>query len=371
MEKVCHLTSVHNRYDPRILYKECTSLAKFGYDTKLIVANDLENENINNVEIIDVGKSKSRIQRFSKTTWRIYKRAIKIDAKIYHFHDPELIWIGILLKIRGKCVVYDIHEDYFTSFKDKNYLNIFAKIFIVPFFLIIDRLANKIFHIIIAEKYYIKRYPKGIQILNYPIIEKNEKKDNSELTKKLLYTGNITAQRGAFIMSQMINEIPDIEIFCVGFCKKEIADKMFNITNDKNRLHIIGIEKYISKNIINDYYSKNIWLAGLAIFPDSPHYRNKELTKFFEYMRAGLPIICSDFNAWKKLINKNNVGFTANPKDFKGISNAINKLYFDQTLVQKFSINGKRAFESIYNWNQEEKKLFSFYRMIINDNKKI
>ena len=42
--KVCHLTSVHTRYDTRILLKECYSLATNGYEVSLIVADDLGDE---------------------------------------------------------------------------------------------------------------------------------------------------------------------------------------------------------------------------------------------------------------------------------------------------------------------------------------
>lgn len=36
---ICHLTSVHSRYDTRIFLKECRSLARTGYQVSLVVAD--------------------------------------------------------------------------------------------------------------------------------------------------------------------------------------------------------------------------------------------------------------------------------------------------------------------------------------------
>ena len=43
----------------------------------------------------------------------------------------------------------------------------------------------------------------------------------------------------------------------------------------------------------------------------------------FEYMAAGLPVICSDFELWKEIIEKNNCGICVNPNNIVEISNAI------------------------------------------------
>jgi hypothetical protein len=56
-QKVCHLTSVHNRYDARIFYKECISLYNAGYDVTFIVADVKGNEEKNGIELIDIVKS--------------------------------------------------------------------------------------------------------------------------------------------------------------------------------------------------------------------------------------------------------------------------------------------------------------------------
>ena len=63
MIKVCHITTVHsNRYDVRIFEKECTSLAKAGYDVTLLVNDELPDEVKNNVKIIRSEEHTSELQ---------------------------------------------------------------------------------------------------------------------------------------------------------------------------------------------------------------------------------------------------------------------------------------------------------------------
>ena len=53
MTKICHITTVHPRYDVRIFIKECKSLAKTFCDVNLIVADGKGDETIDGVKKLD------------------------------------------------------------------------------------------------------------------------------------------------------------------------------------------------------------------------------------------------------------------------------------------------------------------------------
>src|SRR5699024_2888763 len=110
-KSVVHLTSVHPRFDTRIFFKECQSLALSGYKVSLIVADVFHNETKSGVVIIDVGKSQDRLDRIINVTRRVYSQALSLDADVYHVHDPELLPCALKLKRKGKIVVFDSHED--------------------------------------------------------------------------------------------------------------------------------------------------------------------------------------------------------------------------------------------------------------------
>jgi len=82
--KVCMLTSVHPPFDVRIFHKEAKSLVKAGYDVTLIAQHDKE-EIVDGIKIINLQKPHNRIERMTKTVWSAYRKAIQLDADIYHF----------------------------------------------------------------------------------------------------------------------------------------------------------------------------------------------------------------------------------------------------------------------------------------------
>ena len=364
--RVCHVTTVHQRFDPRIYIKECQSLASSGYDVFLIVADGKGNKFEKKINIMDAGKSNNRLSRVLMSGFRAYKIAKDINAEIYHFHDLELVILGIMLKLRGKKVIYDVHEDNYTSLKQKKYLpKIFRNTFAI-FTLLIDFIASKLFYIIIAEKYYEKRFPISTKVLNYPKKIDGLESNRNFSKSNLIYTGNITFDRGAIEMARLVQSCRSIKIVCIGKCKKKVATEMYkHAQHAKDRLIIIGIDRYVPFCEIVSQYVRDNWIAGIALFPPTEHYRKKELTKIFEYMAAGLPIICSNFPTWKKLIENNNVGITVDPYDTYQICEKIKYLKNNKNISKSMGEMGKKLVRKTISWEKEEQNLLCLYDRII------
>src|SRR4051794_27940184 len=112
--KVVHLSSVHAADDVRIFWKECVSLSEAGYAVALIAANPGAFRQAgchHGVTVLTVQPQQGRLRRIILAGTAVVAAGLRQDADVYHFHDPELIPGGFVLRLLGKRVIYDAHED--------------------------------------------------------------------------------------------------------------------------------------------------------------------------------------------------------------------------------------------------------------------
>lgn len=355
---VCHLSTVHSRYDNRILNKQCVSLSKF-FTTYLVIADGLSDEVYNGVYIKDIGKPKNKFFRMFFSVFYAFIMAKKLKADVYQIHDPELLPLGFIFSLLGMNIVYDIHEDYITSIKNKQYIPFLLRLPLASLVGYIELFFSKFMFCLIAEKYYAKRFPSALTILNYPIINELSSLNSFDSDSSLLlYTGNITIDRGALKTLEVSDYLPNFTFKMVGKCNLDFYNK-YSFDNSNN-INVIGVDRYVPFDEIIQCYDEGA-LAGIALFPYSHHYAEKELTKFFEYMAVGLPIIASNFSVWKSLIEDNGVGLCVDIDDTNEIISAINWLKDNPCEAYKMGQKGKSLVMSNFNWDIEFNKLLNFY----------
>jgi hypothetical protein len=151
--RVFHLTTVHPRYDNRVLNKQCVSLAKH-FDTYLVVADGKGDKNYRGVKILDSGKSKGRLTKMFSKTFKVFWMAQSYNPDVIHIHDPELLSRGFLYSLIGKKIIYDIHEDYTTAIKIKHYIPVLLKNPLALFIGSLEHVLSFRMSQVIAEKYY-------------------------------------------------------------------------------------------------------------------------------------------------------------------------------------------------------------------------
>jgi glycosyltransferase involved in cell wall biosynthesis len=366
--KVCHITTVHPVFDPRIFRKELRSLVNAGYDVSLIAQHE-KNETIDGVHIVALPKTAGRLQRMITLPVKAFWLAISRKADVYHFHDPELIPLGIVLRLLGKIVIYDVHEDYVTAMAVKEYMPKWIRSFMAFFIRVPEVIGKLLFTVVLAEAYYRERFPEGHILRNYPLLSdmklvSSKCEEQADSTCRLIYTGNLTEERGALIYANISKFIGGIEVYCIGNCPTEAADRMVDIAGLNSALYIEGVNARVPFDRILEYYGKYDWLAALAIFLPDPHSIRKELTKFYEYMMMGIPIVASNFPVWKTLVEKNECGICVDPLNLNEIRGAIDFLSRNPDTRKKMGENGKRLVMEKYNWETESRKLLHLYEQL-------
>jgi glycosyltransferase involved in cell wall biosynthesis len=363
--KVVHLTSVHSPGDPRIFHKQCRALAAAGLNVVLIAPCD-ENFVQDGVRVRCVTPRTSRSQRLTRTLSSVLRAAWSERADIYHIHDPELIPVGILLRARGVPVIYDVHEDYVTGIRQKKYVPRMFRPVLASAAGMAERLSSSIFETVVAEKYYASRFPRSTRVLNYPILDPATRASNWYApVPRLVYTGSVSSDRGALTYARILRHLPDFEIHLVGRTGVELRDRLMDEAGPcSDRLVIPFVGSFVQPARIFEYCNERCWLGGLAIFPRTAHYEQKELTKFFEYMACGLPVIASDFPVWRDLIHTNESGIVVPHDDLTAAATAILDLLQRPAAAAGMGRAGRAAVEEHFQWHSQAEALVDLYHSL-------
>lgn len=365
INRVCQITTAHRALDDRIFYKECMALANAGYAVTLI-GNHNKNEIVNGVEILSLPKPKNRFHRMFWLVFKVLFLALKQKADIYHFHDPELLPVGILLKLfSGRRIIYDVHEDYEQKILSKEWIRKEIRKPISILFGFLEKLSSLFFdYIITADSHTRMKFnnSKSQVIANFvPLtfadnIMRYEKDNN---TFKVIYAGGISEDRGIYVMIEAMEYLKDknIELHILG----EVNDhNIMKLLDASGRIKYYGYLPWIevSKHLIN----ADIGLILLQPVPAYLYCPSENIIKLFEYMIVGLPVIISDFPRLKKLISDINCGIAVNPTDPEKIAEAIEYLYINPDIRKQMGENGRKAVYERYNWEKESDKLVKIYR---------
>lgn len=371
-KKIAHISTVHIRTDTRILFKEVKSLSK-KYDTTLIVADGKGNSTKNGFStIIDLGIPKNRFYRILFFGIKSYSLIKNKNFESVHIHDPELILIGFLFKIKGLKVIYDIHELVYEDLRTKNWIKFqFFKNIVAGLYLLLERLAFKYFDgIILAEDgykdFYEKNYSNYINkisyVRNYPIKSMFNNKDSNKTDKKkansIIYLGAISKDRGIIELISSMNLLDSsFNLYIIGKWPKSNLLEECKKLSGWSKVQMLG---YLSPDKIGDYINKS--RIGICTLYRLKNFAYTTPVKSFEYLINGLPMIMTDFPFWNEFYA--GTALFVDPYNPKDISKAIKQLFSDDDLYQNMS---KKGYELALNhcWENEEKKLIELYKNII------
>lgn len=367
--KICHLSTVHLPFDTRVFYRECISLTK-EYDVYL-VGNYCEDKEVNAVHIKAITPYSSRLKRILINIPRVLFKAFSIRARLYHIHDPELIPVGILLRLTGKKVIYDIHENYSQVIKLKQWVPLPA--LAIATYKVVEWIGLKMFSgILLSEDSYKKLYPKTptVTIHNFAFIEELKQfrvPDRHQLPHRLFYMGSLDE---LYCIMEMIEAIAilhkrGINLSCVlmGSMSKDIRSKLESSTVYKSVQHLIEFKPYI-KSAEGYALSVNATI-GLCLVNKNANSYESYPRKMFEYMSIGLPFITSDFPLYKNVAEKHQCGVCVNPSSPTEIAADIEKMMNDSSKREQMAKNGIKAAEEHFDWKNEEVKLLDLYRNIL------
>ena len=371
MTKVCHLSSAHVGLDVRIFHKECVSLAAAGYETHLVIcasSRDVELAETEGVKLHALTPATGRLSRMFKQSWRCYRTGRNIDAEVYHFHDPELIPYGVLLRIAGKKVVYDVHEDLPRDILSKDWIPLSIRRAVSAGAEALEHLSSRVFFsVVTATPFIAARFrrvnPTSLDVNNYPVYSQFAAVPWSSRHSEICYVGNIGSVRGIRELIEAMGMLEsDVRLqLCGRFGEPDVERQVkllsgWQLVDEHGFLDRTGVHRILERTMV-----------GIVTLHPLVNYIDALPVKMFEYMAAGIPVIASDFPKWREIIQSSGCGICVDPLRPEEIAHAIDYLVTHPEEARRMGENGRRAVLERYNWQIEENKLRTFYREVLSN----
>ena len=366
--KIVHLTSAHSPFDIRIFHRECKSLAAAGYEV-IVIAPHSCNEAQDGVGIRGFQSRKGKLARFTVSEWQIFKKALNERAAIYHFHDPDLVFVGLILRALGKKVIYDAHEFLPKDILSKHYLPPRFRPAVANAAGFVERWASIWFSgIVSATPAIASRLARvnrnTITAQNFPTVKEFDSSHSTDSRKPLLaYAGGLAARRGIAEMVRamgMLSAGREAILELAGEFETPSDYRLVESLPGWSRVRLRGILK--RKEVRELLSAASI---GLVLYQPLPNHYEAGPHKLFEYMAAGLPMIASDFPLWRRIIEEAECGIVVDPTQPAAIAEAIEFLLAHPDKAARMGECGRKAFQERYNWEGEEKKLLKLYESIL------
>lgn len=380
-QKVTVLTLSHPCDDARIFNREIKSLLPF-YQVELHGLTPRNDVSEKNLDLRIIGSNKSGKANSISIRYQLFRKALS-PTSVYHCHELGSLFIGWCLRLFNKAkLVYDVHEYWPESFgkfyEYKSGSKRVGKLFswaVSRFESLLSKRCDLVIVVNDHMKHRFEHCDNVIVLPNYPrltFIDQDFLKAGRNPGRPLefIYLGGLSEDRGLFSIIHAAKKLKQktdqpFRISLVGrFANEATREKCNRLIEDENLTESIDVVGQVPYDEVFNYLAKSD--VGLFLLTSKiKRYHWGEPIKFFEYSAAGLPIIISDLEAKRNLVERSKSGFLVNPDDHDEVSDVMLRLMTEKALRDRLSRNARDFFTNVANWEQVEKKLLNAYSRML------
>ncbi len=311
---------------------------------------------------------------------RNFVESEKID--ILHVHDLYMLGAAFAAnKSLGLKIISDLHENYVDGLSNYQFATTFPGNVLISqkkWYQKEKEWCQKTDALITVIEEAVDRYASlGVLkekihvVANYVNIKKfldpeDDKKIINQYKHRFVatYIGGFDLHRGleSIIQAipQIVSEIPEFLLVLVGSGK--------NLSSLKMLAHQLKIASYISfegfqpENKLPSY----IKASTICLIPHlkTTHTDNTIPHKLFHYMLLEKPVVSTDCNPIKRIVEETLSGKIYPSNNSKKLAEAIISLYQNKERINEIGKSGKTAVLEKYNWQTAGKALLDLYRNI-------
>ena len=362
--RIVHFTSAHPPFDTRIFHKECRTLADAGYEVTLF-APEAPVGMSHGVQLRAIPRERGRVRRLVLGNLRLLRKLLVHNADVYHFHDPELLPLGVLLRLARRHVVYDAHEHVRFSIGSRDYLpRAVRRIFARSAWLFEQFVSRLGAHVIAATPTIASQFPTGrcTVVGNYPNLVEFEDALSDSIHRNTttgVYIGGLSEER----------------------CLEEVYEALDIVRRSDDRLTLVmagpvdGVEhpadiKGVDYRGVVDRPTVARLIAGsafgLVLFHALPNTIDALPTKFFEYAAAGTPVIVSASTVQlARIAEEEGCGLVVDQESPQAIADAMTWMVDHPGEARAMGERARQATVAKYHWGPEATRLLDLYGRLL------
>jgi glycosyltransferase involved in cell wall biosynthesis len=287
---------------------------------------------------------------------------------VVHAHDPELVSVLLLLRLVGRKVVFDVHENIAQQVLEKEWIATFWRRplsrVVAAALRWLPRMADAV---ILAEDSYLRDFPPlpNVTVIhNFPLTPRRYKHEYNSDRLRLIYVGDVRKVRGVIEYVSILARLRELgvpaELRIVGsFAARHEEDETQRMVR---RLQLESSVRFLGRRPPEEIAELILDCdVGLALLHPIGNYRESYPTKMFEYMAVGLPVVASRFPLWERVLVDNDCGSVVDPLNVEEGTAAVHNYWVSGELRERHGRNGRLAALTQYSWQREALRLLAVY----------
>jgi len=262
-------------------------------------------------------------------------------------------------KLKSKILIYDSHE-LFTEVPELTNRKLIKFIWLTIEKCILPKIKYSYTVSSAIAKYYNIKY--GIKMNVIRNIAPYKEKNNSIIKKNvILYQGAVNKGRGLENIIKAMKYIENFELHIIG--DGDIIEELKTLVNKEN----LNNKVFFIKRMPFDKLEKYTQEAKLGISLEEKigyNYYFALPNKLFNYIQARTPVMVSNFPEMTKIVKTYNVGITVDNHTPEILAETIKNIINNNDTYNKWLNNLDHAAKELC-WENEEKKLLTFFSSII------
>lgn len=378
--KICFLSSAHPPFDKRVYDKEAISLSLAGFKVQhLCAAERIGIEVHDGVEIITYRKPSGVIGRLCQL-FSLYRTAIRQQADMYHCNEVDSWFVGVLLRVfAGKKCVFDVHEHYPSTFAEQRFPKVFQPTVAALIRIIFMILTPFTERIVLAKRSVAADFhcstDKKILVQNFTPLKnisfREQKRKPKSLGEKMtiVHFGLFSKMRGwpQVLEAMTLCQHQNLDLIVIG----EINDGTRKEFDDRVKDLRLGERVKVHNWMPFEQAFLQLLQADIGIIAFQPRILNHVYAmphKMFDYMAAGLAVLCPHFAIEvAPIVKQTRCGLLIDTSDPQDIANKLDSMLMDPAEVVAMGERGKSAVREHYNWEAEAEALIAMYKKFESD----